>query len=80
MARVTSVELDGTREDADIERNEQQEDKLRGLIAGKQKKLSNANFVERVPADIVQRERDSLDQLQQQFAATESALAELRGA
>ena len=63
---------------AEIARNEQQETKLIGLIQGKEKKLANASFVQRAPADVVQKERESLQQLQQQLAAVQAALAELR--
>ncbi len=64
--------------DAEIARNEKLMDKLAGQIQGKEKKLSNASFVERAPADVVQRERESLAQLQQQLAAVQATLAALR--
>ncbi len=63
---------------AEITRNEQQEKKLQGLISGKEKKLANANFVERAPAEVVQGERDSLAQLKQQLDLVRSTLTELR--
>jgi valyl-tRNA synthetase len=63
---------------AEITRNERQEKKLQGLISGKEKKLSNANFVERAPADVVQSERESLAQLKQQLDTVQSTLDELR--
>lgn len=63
---------------AEIARNEQQQTKLVGLIQGKEKKLANASFVQRAPADVVQKERESLQQLQQQLAAVQAALDELR--
>ena len=53
--------------EAEIVRNEKLEQKLCGQIEGKQKKLSNAGFVERAPAEVVQREQESLVQLQQQL-------------
>jgi valyl-tRNA synthetase len=65
--------------DAEIARNEKQLKKLTSLIQGKEKKLANKNFVERAPADVVQRERDSLAGMRQQLALVETALAELRG-
>ena len=43
-------------------------------ISGKEQKLSNANFVDRAPANIVDRERSSLLQLQQQATSLEAAL------
>ncbi len=51
--------------------------RLQGMAAGKQKKLENANFVERAPADVVQRERDSLAEIQEQIRTLTEALQEL---
>jgi valyl-tRNA synthetase len=65
---------------AEIRRNEQQEKKLLGLIQGKKKKLSNAGFLERAPQDVVQRERESLAQLEAQLSSVRAALEELRRA
>jgi valyl-tRNA synthetase len=65
---------------AEIARNTAQEKKLVGLIEGKQKKLANASFVEKAPPDVVQNERESLLQLQQQLAAVRQSLAELSNA
>jgi valyl-tRNA synthetase len=64
---------------AEITRNEKLEQKLSGQIQGKEKKLANASFVDKAPADVVQRERDSLVQLQEQLATVRSALEKLRG-
>jgi valyl-tRNA synthetase len=63
---------------AEIARNEQLDKKLLGLKQSKEKKLSNANFLERAPADVVQKERESLAQLQQQLDTVRAALEELR--
>jgi valyl-tRNA synthetase len=63
--------------EAEIARNQQQEKKLLGLIQGKEKKLSNANFVDKAPPEVVQRERDSLVQLQEHLASVRAALEEL---
>lgn len=63
---------------AEIARNEQQEKKLLGLVTGKEAKLNNANFTARAPADVVAKERESLQQLQDQLAAVRTALADLR--
>ena len=62
----------------EIARNEKLTQKLRGQIEGKQKKLSTASFVEKAPAEVVQRERESLVQLQEQLAAVETALENLK--
>ena len=53
-------------------------EKQLGLIAGKEKKLANESFVSRAPAEVVNRERESLEQLREQLAATRQSLAALR--
>ncbi len=63
---------------AEIERNAKQEKKLVDLIKSKEQKLSNENFVSRAPADVVQKERDSLQEMKDQLAITQDALARLR--
>lgn len=74
------VDLEGLIDvDAEIARLEKQLEKLHGFIAGKEKKLSNANFVKRAPADVVQRERDGLAQLKEQLESVTSSLTALRG-
>ena len=65
--------------DAEIERNQKLRERLANQIAGKEKKLSNQQFVDRAPADVVQRERDGLQQLQDELAGVEAALARLGG-
>jgi valyl-tRNA synthetase len=62
---------------AEISRKTQEVEKLVGFIAAKEKKLSNASFVERAPADVVQKERDSLKDLQDQLAAAREVLDRL---
>ena len=62
---------------AEVARLEQQEKKLLGLIQGKEKKLANASFVERAPAEVVERERASLAQVQQQLDTVQRDLARL---
>jgi valyl-tRNA synthetase len=64
--------------DAEIERNESLQQKLQSQIEAKQKKLSNENFVQRAPEPVVQRERESLDQLTQQLASVQAALTSLK--
>jgi valyl-tRNA synthetase len=63
---------------AEIERLEKEDVKLQNLIQSKAKKLENANFVDRAPADVVAKERESLCQLQDQLTAIEKSLEELR--
>ena len=64
--------------DAEITRNENLLENTRKQIKGKEGKLGNENFVARAPADVVQRERESLDELKAQLTAIESALENLR--
>jgi valyl-tRNA synthetase len=64
--------------DAEIAKNEQQEQKLLGLIKGKEAKLNNESFVSRAPANVVQSERVGLAQYQQQLESVRAALAALR--
>ncbi len=59
---------------AEIARKQQEVEKLSGFIAAKEKKLTNANFVQRAPAEVVQKERDSLKDLQDQLAAAKEVL------
>ena len=69
------VDLDGLIDvDAEIKRLEKEKKKLEGNIGGKEKKLSNEKFVGSAPAEIVQRERDSLEQLKEQLVKVEAAL------
>jgi valyl-tRNA synthetase len=63
--------------EAEIARKKQELEKLKGLIATKQKKLNNKNFVGRAPAEVVEKERDSLSDLQAQFAAATKVLEDL---
>jgi valyl-tRNA synthetase len=63
---------------AEIARNKKLREKLVGQIQGKQSKLANAGFVDRAPPDVVQRERESLLQLQQQLTTVEATLANLQ--
>jgi valyl-tRNA synthetase len=63
---------------AEIARNEKERGRLLGFIAGKEKQLSNSDFVDRAPPDVVERERSSLAEHRQRLESTEAALAELR--
>jgi valyl-tRNA synthetase len=64
--------------DAEIARLEKQVERMNGQIAGKEKKLSNANFVDRAPADVVQRERETLEEMKLQLQKTQASLEEFR--
>jgi valyl-tRNA synthetase len=63
---------------AEIERLDKEQAKLQNLIQSKAKKLENANFVDRAPADVVAKERESLAQLEEQLTTVQAALEELR--
>ena len=62
---------------AEIARKQQEVEKLTGFIAAKEKKLANETFVDRAPAEVVQKERDSLKDLQDQLAAAKEVLERL---
>ena len=62
---------------AEIARKKQEVEKLTGFIAAKEKKLTNKSFVDRAPAEVVQKERDGLKDLQDQLAAAREVLARL---
>ncbi|HUG67293.1 MAG TPA: valine--tRNA ligase [Pirellulaceae bacterium] len=63
---------------AEIERLKKEEAKLQNLIQSKIKKLENPSFVDRAPADVVAKERESLTQLQEQLTTVQKSLEELR--
>ena len=64
--------------EAEISRKEDEVAKLEKLVAGKKGKLANANFVERAPEAVVQKERDALADLEAQLDAAQSVLKKLR--
>ncbi len=63
---------------AEIARNEKLEANIVKQIAGKESKLSNATFVDRAPADVVAKERESLEELRQQLVSVRQALERLK--
>ena len=65
--------------DAEFARLKKELEQLTKNIAGKEGKLANANFTDRAPAEIVQRERESLAQLKEQAASIQTAINKLRG-
>jgi valyl-tRNA synthetase len=62
---------------AELARLEKDRERIQQAIAAKQKKLANASFVERAPADVVEKERSSLADLQSQLATIEKTLAKM---
>ncbi len=63
---------------AETARLEKETDKLASLIKAKQGKLSNASFAERAPADVVQKERDSLQEMIDRLASLTATLTQMR--
>ncbi|WP_417730983.1 valine--tRNA ligase [Rosistilla oblonga] len=64
--------------DAELERNGKLLENLIKQISGKQNKLANESFVDRAPAEVVQKERQSLGELKQQRTAVEQAIKDLQ--
>lgn len=63
---------------AEITRNEKLLANLVKQIQGKESRLSNESFVSRAPADIIEKERQALQDLLQQRSAAEEAIDKLR--
>jgi len=66
--------------EAEIGRVQKELEKLDSLITGKRNKLANQNFVSRAPEAVIQRERDSLTELEDQHATATATLKRLRSA
>jgi valyl-tRNA synthetase len=64
--------------DAERARKEKESEQLLQQIEAKERKLANENFVSRAPADVVQKERESLTALRDRLASTSAALDELK--
>jgi len=63
---------------AEIARKEKERDNLAGVIKSKEGKLSNASFVDRAPADVVAKEKQSLEEAKKSLESVERSLVELR--
>jgi valyl-tRNA synthetase len=63
---------------AEITRLEKENEKTAGFIEAKKRKLSDATFASKAPPAVVQKERDSLAELETRLAKGRSTLAELR--
>jgi valyl-tRNA synthetase len=64
---------------AEKQKLQKEREKIEKLITGKEKKLGNQQFVDRAPADVVERERESLAELKQQLDSITSTLTSLGG-
>lgn len=58
-------------------RQEKEAEKLRGFIAGSEKKLANTSFTDRAPPEVVQEVRDTLANLMKQLASVEEIIRQL---
>jgi len=66
--------------DAELARKRDELSKLEARIAAQQKKLGNESFVQRAPAAVVQKERDTLASLEEQLATVQGVLVKLQNA
>ncbi|MGD9721081.1 MAG: valine--tRNA ligase [Pirellulales bacterium] len=64
--------------EAEMARKTKELAQLQERIAGKERQLGNASFVERAPAAVIDKERAALAQLKELLTATETALVALR--
>ena len=64
--------------EAEHARLEKRQGQLEKQISGKEQKLSNESFVARAPADVVQRERQGLDELLRELEMVKADLEKLK--
>ncbi len=62
---------------AELARQKKEADKLRGFIAGHEKKLANQSFIARAPADVVEQVRETLAGLHKQLHSVEEIIVQL---
>jgi valyl-tRNA synthetase len=63
---------------AELAKNEQEAPKLLAFIKSKEAKLSNAAFVDKAPANVVQTEREALATAKEKLAAVQATIETLR--
>jgi valyl-tRNA synthetase len=63
--------------DAEVKRLEKQIAEKKKHLAGTQTKLDNPNFVNKAPAEVVQQQREQVEELKKQIAALEANMREL---
>ncbi len=63
--------------EAELGRQRKEAEKLRGFIAGHEKKLANQNFVDRAPAEVVNQVRETLTGLHKQLESVQRIIDEL---
>ncbi|WP_372720087.1 class I tRNA ligase family protein, partial [Novipirellula sp.] len=64
--------------EAELARLEKLRDQVVKQIGGKEQKLSNENFVARAPAEVVAKERESLEELKRQLESVENDIQRLK--
>ena len=64
--------------EAESKRLEKERDRLKNMIAGKEKQLSNDKFVSNAKPEVVQKARDTLVQVQEQLKTVEDAITDLQ--
>lgn len=65
---------------AEVARLKKEGEKLRGFIAGHEKKLTNQSFIDRAPAEVVEEVRGTLASLQKQLTSIDEAIQQLSAA
>jgi valyl-tRNA synthetase len=63
--------------EAELARNQKQQENLEKQVQSKKGKLSNASFVDRAPAEVVDKERQSLLELEKQLSEAITAIERL---
>jgi len=64
---------------AELARQQKEADKVRGFIAGQEKKLSNQSFVDRAPPEVIAEVREKLVSLQKQLVSIDEIVKQLGG-
>ncbi len=63
--------------EAELKRQRKEQEKLRGLISGSEKKLADEKFVSRAPAEVVAQARENLAALHKQLQSVEEIVRQL---
>jgi valyl-tRNA synthetase len=66
-------------QEAELARQKKEAEKLRGFIAGTEKKLGNSSFVDKAPPEVVEEVRGTLANLQKQLASALDVIEQLSG-
>lgn len=64
---------------AELARQKKEAEKIRGFIAGHEKKLTNQSFIDRAPPEVVAEVRETLSGLQKQLTSIEEIVKQLGG-